>query len=161
MTPEALKGKHILVLKLVPFPLLTMMSTDAFQPLQLKGEVVDLEFTIDTDHRLVSLLLFTSRLINRVGPLYPRSSPKNRKRRRNRTTQSCLNCHTSKRKVRNTPPHFFPYFPHFFASVTGRDPASDVYNWDWSVLELLFPRCDLLVIMIRPVFVSMKSTILL
>ena len=75
MTPEALKGKHILVFKLVPFPLLTMMSTDAFQPLQLKGEVVDLEFTIDTDHRLVTLLtplLFTSRLINRVGPLYPR-----------------------------------------------------------------------------------------
>jgi hypothetical protein len=32
-----------------------MMSTDAFQPLQLKGEVVDLEFTIDTDHRLVTL----------------------------------------------------------------------------------------------------------
>jgi hypothetical protein len=53
-----------------------MMSTDAFQPLQLKGEVVDLEFTIDTDHRLVTLFnplaLFTSRLINRVGPLYPR-----------------------------------------------------------------------------------------
>ncbi|KAJ7643662.1 hypothetical protein FB45DRAFT_279702 [Roridomyces roridus] len=38
----------------------------------LKGEIMDLEFnTIDTDHR---------------------------KRRRNRTTQSCLNCHTSKRK---------------------------------------------------------------
>ncbi|KAJ6583912.1 hypothetical protein DFH09DRAFT_263748 [Mycena vulgaris] len=42
-----------------------------FPPLQLKGEVMDLEFTLDTDHR---------------------------KRRRNRTTQSCLNCHTSKRK---------------------------------------------------------------
>ncbi|KAF8215066.1 hypothetical protein K438DRAFT_769944 [Mycena galopus ATCC 62051] len=42
-----------------------------FAPLQLKGEIMDLEFTIDTDHR---------------------------KRRRNRTTQSCLNCHTSKRK---------------------------------------------------------------
>ncbi|KZP07509.1 hypothetical protein FIBSPDRAFT_762805 [Athelia psychrophila] len=37
----------------------------------LKGEVLDLEFTLDSDHR---------------------------KRRRNRTTQSCLNCHTSKRK---------------------------------------------------------------
>jgi hypothetical protein len=58
MTPEALKGKHILVFKLVPFPLLTMMSTDAFQPLQLKGEVVDLEFTIDTDHRLVTPALY-------------------------------------------------------------------------------------------------------
>jgi len=40
-------------------------------PLQLKGEVMDLDFTLDSDHR---------------------------KRRRNRTTQSCLNCHTSKRK---------------------------------------------------------------
>lgn len=39
--------------------------------MQLKGEIMDLEFTLDTDHR---------------------------KRRRNRTTQSCLNCHTSKRK---------------------------------------------------------------
>ncbi|TFK71255.1 hypothetical protein BDN72DRAFT_765278 [Pluteus cervinus] len=48
-----------------------MASDSSFQPLQLKGEIMDLEFTIDTDHR---------------------------KRRRNRTTQSCLNCHTSKRK---------------------------------------------------------------
>ncbi|KAG1858841.1 hypothetical protein F4604DRAFT_1793537 [Suillus subluteus] len=48
------------------------MSTDSvLPPLQLKGEIMDLEFTVDTDHR---------------------------KRRRNRTTQSCLNCHTSKRK---------------------------------------------------------------
>lgn len=45
------------------------------QPMQLKGEIIDFEFTLggDVDHR---------------------------KRRRNRTTQSCLNCHTSKRKVR-------------------------------------------------------------
>jgi len=48
-----------------------MMATESFQPLQLKGEIMDMEFTVDTDHR---------------------------KRRRNRTTQSCLNCHTSKRK---------------------------------------------------------------
>ncbi|KAJ3926728.1 MAG: hypothetical protein NXY57DRAFT_1111121 [Lentinula lateritia] len=48
------------------------MTTDPYQPpLQLKGEIMDLEFTVDTDHR---------------------------KRRRNRTTASCLNCHTSKRK---------------------------------------------------------------
>ncbi|KIM53453.1 hypothetical protein SCLCIDRAFT_1222770 [Scleroderma citrinum Foug A] len=45
------------------------MSTTA--DFVLKGEIMDLDFTIDTDHR---------------------------KRRRNRTTQSCLNCHTSKRK---------------------------------------------------------------
>ncbi|KAJ7578153.1 hypothetical protein C8J56DRAFT_1112019 [Mycena floridula] len=47
------------------------MTSDHFQSVQLKGEIMDLEFTVDTDHR---------------------------KRRRNRTTQSCLNCHTSKRK---------------------------------------------------------------
>ncbi|KII90667.1 hypothetical protein PLICRDRAFT_39249 [Plicaturopsis crispa FD-325 SS-3] len=48
------------------------MSSDAFQPpFLLKGEDMDAEFTLDTDHR---------------------------KRRRNRTTQSCLNCHTSKRR---------------------------------------------------------------
>ncbi|KAI6044924.1 hypothetical protein EDC04DRAFT_2640703 [Pisolithus marmoratus] len=47
------------------------MSSTEFPPLQLKGEIMDLDFTVDTDHR---------------------------KRRRNRTTQSCLNCHTSKRK---------------------------------------------------------------
>lgn len=49
------------------------MASDSFSPIQLKGEIMDLDFTVDTDHR---------------------------KRRRNRTTQSCLNCHTSKRKVR-------------------------------------------------------------
>ncbi|KAF9257150.1 hypothetical protein L218DRAFT_880151 [Marasmius fiardii PR-910] len=49
-----------------------MMTSDPFPPLQLKGEIMDLEFTVDTDHR---------------------------SRRRNRTTQSCLNCHTSKRKT--------------------------------------------------------------
>ncbi|PFH51210.1 hypothetical protein AMATHDRAFT_143112 [Amanita thiersii Skay4041] len=49
-----------------------MIPSESFQPMQLKGEIMDLEFTLDTDHR---------------------------KRRRNRTTQSCLNCHTSKRKT--------------------------------------------------------------
>ena len=38
----------------------------------MKGDLLDLDFSMDMDHR---------------------------KRRRNRTTQSCLNCHTSKRKV--------------------------------------------------------------
>lgn len=28
-----------------------MMTSDQFQPLQLKGEIMDLEFTMDTDHR--------------------------------------------------------------------------------------------------------------
>lgn len=30
-----------------------MISPDEFQPLQLKGEIMDLEFTLDTDHRYV------------------------------------------------------------------------------------------------------------
>ncbi|KAF9065178.1 hypothetical protein BDP27DRAFT_1269646 [Rhodocollybia butyracea] len=54
------------------------MNSDQYQPLQLKGEIMDLEFTQDTDHRQVTI---------------------SSKRRRNRTTQSCLNCHTSKRKT--------------------------------------------------------------
>ncbi|KZT23396.1 hypothetical protein NEOLEDRAFT_1069443 [Neolentinus lepideus HHB14362 ss-1] len=42
-----------------------------YPPVQYKGEIMDFEFTLEVDHR---------------------------KRRRNRATQSCLNCHTSKRK---------------------------------------------------------------
>ena len=44
----------------------------------MKGDLLDLDFSMDMDHR---------------------------KRRRNRTTQSCLNCHTSKRKVSSLVPH--------------------------------------------------------
>ncbi|TFY68998.1 hypothetical protein EVJ58_g664 [Rhodofomes roseus] len=48
------------------------LSTDSHSPpLQFKGEIMDFDLGIEVDHR---------------------------KRRRNRTTQSCLNCHTSKRK---------------------------------------------------------------
>ncbi|TCD68324.1 hypothetical protein EIP91_010962 [Steccherinum ochraceum] len=52
------------------------MSSDSSQdshisPLQFKGEIMDFDLGVEVDHR---------------------------KRRRNRTTQSCLNCHTSKRK---------------------------------------------------------------
>ncbi|KLO06269.1 hypothetical protein SCHPADRAFT_694783 [Schizopora paradoxa] len=47
------------------------MFAESAPPHVMKGDLLDLDFTIDMDHR---------------------------KRRRNRTTQSCLNCHTSKRK---------------------------------------------------------------
>ncbi|KAK7681628.1 hypothetical protein QCA50_015362 [Cerrena zonata] len=52
------------------------MATDSnydsqMPPLQFKGEILDFDLGLEVDHR---------------------------KRRRNRTTQSCLNCHTSKRK---------------------------------------------------------------
>ncbi|KAL5482892.1 hypothetical protein ACEPAI_9487 [Sanghuangporus weigelae] len=47
-----------------------MFAADS-QPHVIKGDLLDIDFTMDMDHR---------------------------KRRRNRTTQSCLNCHTSKRK---------------------------------------------------------------
>jgi hypothetical protein len=66
------------LLVLVPFPLGTMMPSDSFHPLQLKGEVMDLEFTIDTDHRSVApccaqrpLIDLTCRLIYRFLPSTP------------------------------------------------------------------------------------------
>jgi hypothetical protein len=47
-------------------------TSGVYEGVQLKGDMLDFaDFALDTDHR---------------------------KRRRNRTTQSCLNCHTSKRK---------------------------------------------------------------
>ena len=53
------------------------MDTQFEPTLHLKAETTSAyEFSLDIDHR---------------------------KRRRNRTTQSCLNCHTSKRKVRTRP----------------------------------------------------------
>jgi hypothetical protein len=71
MVPEALKTSANS--RLSRIVIVAMITSESFQPpLQLKGEVMDLEFAMDADHR---------------------------KRRRNRTTQSCLNCHTSKRKV--------------------------------------------------------------
>jgi len=51
MDPEPLKTLPLPHLELGPFPLLPMISPDDFQPLQLKGEIMDLEFTLDTDHR--------------------------------------------------------------------------------------------------------------
>ncbi|TFK52385.1 hypothetical protein OE88DRAFT_1657625 [Heliocybe sulcata] len=45
--------------------------TSDYPPVQFKGEIMDFDFNLEVDHR---------------------------KRRRNRATQSCLNCHTSKRK---------------------------------------------------------------
>ncbi|KAF5317803.1 hypothetical protein D9619_012675 [Psilocybe cf. subviscida] len=62
------KGKISIAMMMSP----VSPNDNGFVPLTLKGELMDLEFTVDTDH--------------------------SRKRRRNRTTQSCLNCHTSKRK---------------------------------------------------------------
>ncbi|KAJ7069356.1 hypothetical protein C8F01DRAFT_1112400 [Mycena amicta] len=53
------------------FPQLQLSSSLKNESSSSSSPIMDLEFTLDTDHR---------------------------KRRRNRTTQSCLNCHTSKRK---------------------------------------------------------------
>jgi len=56
-----------------------MIPPETFEPLQLKGEVMDMEFTVDTDHRYVplnpTLAHLTCRLINR-SPLYSRYRPK-------------------------------------------------------------------------------------
>jgi len=56
ITPEALKDKvdspwacSFSAPDLLPY--CAMMPNDSFQPVQLKGEIMDLEFTIDTDHR--------------------------------------------------------------------------------------------------------------
>lgn len=65
MTPEPLKDSDKSCSRLLSFAL-AMMPSSNFQPLQLKGEVMDLEFTIDTDHRFVftrvDALLLTHRL---------------------------------------------------------------------------------------------------
>ncbi|KAG6854286.1 hypothetical protein C0991_008534 [Blastosporella zonata] len=45
------------------------MATESFQPLQLKGEIMDLEFTIDTDHRDDPTLDENTRLKNRIAEL--------------------------------------------------------------------------------------------
>lgn len=34
------------------------MTSDPYQPLQLKGEIMDLEFTVDMDHRSVAQCSF-------------------------------------------------------------------------------------------------------
>jgi hypothetical protein len=87
------------------------MSSDSFQPpLQLKGEIMDLEFTVDTDHR---------------------------KRRRNRTTQSCLNCHTSKRKVRRSIAFLLVLTPRI--SVIENVLANAASNLVWYVVYFLLP----------------------
>src|ERR1700724_1856063 len=56
-----------------------MIPPETFEPLQLKGEVMDMEFTVDTDHRYAPLnphlSHLTCRLINRA-PLYSRYWPK-------------------------------------------------------------------------------------
>ena len=64
-----------------------MDTQPQFEPaLHLKAEATSAyEFSLDIDHR---------------------------KRRRNRTTQSCLNCHTSKRKVGTTRSFFTSLRPH-------------------------------------------------
>lgn len=71
--------------RLCPAPdnaVLTMFA-ESTQTHVMKGDLLDLDFSMDMDHR---------------------------KRRRNRTTQSCLNCHTSKRKVTlSFPPSSSPH----------------------------------------------------
>ena len=91
----------------VPFPPPLHMSLPSSYDTQshLKGEVMDLEFSPEADHR---------------------------KRRRNRTTQSCLNCHTSKRKVcgllSSSTIDVSPSKPPGISSATGSDLVKDVYN---------------------------------
>ncbi len=52
------------------------VSPDDFQPLQLKGEILDLEFTVDTDHKVRPQPPPSSRLINRPSSPLPPSAQK-------------------------------------------------------------------------------------
>ncbi len=58
-----------------------MMPTESFQPVQLKGEIMDLEFTIDTDHRSVAfsappgIIILLADLLTVCSPLRPKSFP--------------------------------------------------------------------------------------
>jgi hypothetical protein len=86
-----------------------MDSQPQFEPaLHLKPESASAyEFSLDMDHR---------------------------RRRRNRTTQSCLNCHTSKRKVRHCAPSSSscPSFRHFCPySVTVSALVNAAFSWAW------------------------------
>lgn len=77
MAPDALKDNRNPRLSPLYFPLPTMTTSDSYQPLQLKGEVVDMEFTLDTDHRSV---IATRRhlladLLTVIIPLYSRYCP--------------------------------------------------------------------------------------
>lgn len=83
-----------------------------------------------------------------------------RKRRRNRTTQSCMNCHTSKRMV-----HLPTWFPRALSlnprlySVTGNVPAGVALNWVWSVMFLHGAPCRGIDLGIyRPLSASIKLT---
>ena len=73
---------------------MTAAETDIHvPPIQFKGEIMDFDLGIEVDHRKRYARL-------RPAGIIPCSRyPANSLRRRNRTTQSCLNCHTSKRKV--------------------------------------------------------------
>jgi hypothetical protein len=85
-----------------------MDTQPQFDPVPLKSEsACGYEFSLDMDHR---------------------------RRRRNRTTQSCLNCHTSKRKVRPRVPStpLFPSCRHFlYRSVTASALVSAASNLAW------------------------------
>ncbi|EIW82914.1 hypothetical protein CONPUDRAFT_71584 [Coniophora puteana RWD-64-598 SS2] len=72
------------------------------------------------------------------GTAAPTPAPEgdHRKRRRNRTTQSCLNCHTSKRMVGSalgTPKPLLTFF--VASSVTGNGPVAAAPNLDLNDLQ--------------------------
>lgn len=129
-----------------------MASDSSFQPLQMKGEIMDMEFTIDTDHRLVAARCACELNLPTNSPLFPsysRNPTKNRKRRRNRTTQSCLNCHTSKRKVRNHCPRRNPQVPLLttqplllLKSAIESGRARGVSSLVWYVILALLRNCS-------------------
>jgi hypothetical protein len=80
---------------------------DAHPALQLKEEIMDLDFPgLDADAR---------------------------KKRRNRTTQSCLNCHTSKRKCESAPAHVMQILLRLMShpQAIASDPARGASSSAW------------------------------
>jgi hypothetical protein len=79
MAPDALKAKREAVELSFSRSPLSMITSESYHPLQLKGEIMDMEFTADTDHRWVPLKLTirpsTCRIIN-LPPLYSRRRSK-------------------------------------------------------------------------------------
>ena len=60
-----------------------------------------------------------------------------RKRRRNRTTQSCLHCHASKRMVSIAISHILLVgTQHCFVSVIEKDPAAAAHSSVWYIIPL-------------------------
>ena len=112
-----------------------MIPPETFEPLQLKGEIMDMEFTIDTDHRYVpfnsTLSHLTCRLINR-SPLYSRSWPKIGREGGIGLLKAALTViHPSERWVTLSRSAYEGCSSRLLTSAIENVLASGVSSWDW------------------------------